>query len=64
MIFDEEGEVRSVIAKPMNDHRLALQREFLSCVAAHTAAAPFVGPFVPHVSFAALHRGYGGIDGN
>lgn len=64
VIFDETGEVRSVIAKPMTDGRLALQREFLSGVAARTPAAPFVGPFIPQVSFAALHRGYGGTDGN
>lgn len=64
VIFDANGEVRYVIAKPMDDGRLALQREFLSGVAARTPAAPFVAPFVPQVSFAALHRGYGGIDGN
>jgi len=59
VIFAENGEVRSVIAKPMDDGRLALEREFLSGVAARTPAAPFVAPFVPRVSFAALHSGYG-----
>jgi hypothetical protein len=64
VIFDENGDVRSVIAKSMDGARLALQREFLSGVAARTPGAPFVAPFVPQVSFAALHRGYGGMDGH
>jgi hypothetical protein len=64
VVFDDKGDVRSVIAKRMDDERLALQREFLSGVAARAPAAPFVAPFVPQISFAALHRGYMGADGN